>query len=130
MPWTAAAPAPSTRRRRRCGGLIYPPAGADARPSSMGLPPSRFFLSPDSSSTARGAGDQAHTFPIGSLLLTASSLPAALLRWAGRGNLEASMGRTNWSWIGGGGDGRETGGRVESRLARPQARRLCRCVAA
>jgi hypothetical protein len=49
---------------------------------------------------------------------TVSSLPAALLRWA------TSRGRTNWSWIGGGRDGRETGERVESRLARPQARRV------
>ena len=35
MPWKAAVPSPSARRRRR-GGLIYPPA---AGPSSMGLPP-------------------------------------------------------------------------------------------
>jgi hypothetical protein len=80
MPWTAAAPAPSARRRRR-GGLIYPPAAAG--PSSMGLP-RRFFLSPDLSSTARVAGDQAHASPIEFLLLPASSPPAALLRRARR----------------------------------------------
>lgn len=114
MPWTAAVPAPSTRRRRCCGDLICPPAGAGAGagPSSMGLTPSGFFLSSGSSSTARSAGNQAHAFLTGGKGRIRGLEIESIVRRPRGGGPEDEL---ELDWIGEG-DGRETGGRVESNL--------------
>lgn len=123
MPWTAAVPAPSTRRRRCCGDLICPPAGAGAGPSSMGLTPSGFFLSSGSSSTARSAGNQAHAFLTGGKGRIRGLEIEIIVRRPRGGGTEDEL---ELDWIGEG-DGRETGGRVDSGLAMPQTT-VCPCV--
>jgi hypothetical protein len=123
MPWTAAVPAPSTRRRRCCGDLICPPAGAGAGPSSMGLTPSGFFLSSGSSSTARSAGNQAHAFLTGGKGRIRGLEIEIIVRRPRGGGPEDEL---ELDWIGEG-DGRETGGRVDSGLAMPQTT-VCPCV--
>lgn len=125
MPWTAAAPAPSTRRRRRCGGLICPPAGAGAGPSSMGLPPADSSYLPVRA-RRRGAPETklmlSRSNPFS---FTASSLPAALLRWARR---PRGGGRIGVGLVGGGTAGKREG--ESSRDSRGLKRAVCRCVAA